>query len=102
MQYSESASGVFGLKIASDKLVERKMFLLHISCLFHATPRYRICNTVFSCPVSYKQFLSFMRQFNLIICYNAFALTVLNHAVVEVAGEFFWRFGFKVYSLPLL
>jgi len=27
MQYSESVSGVFGLKIASDKLVERKMFL---------------------------------------------------------------------------
>jgi hypothetical protein len=27
MQCSESASGVFGLKIASDELVERKMFL---------------------------------------------------------------------------
>ena len=56
MQYSESASGVFALEIASDKLVERKMFLLRISCLFHATPRYRICNRLLSCPVSYKQF----------------------------------------------
>ena len=55
MQCSESASGVFGLKIAFDKLVVWKMLIFLMSCLFNDVPLYRILLHSYQLP-SYKQF----------------------------------------------